>query len=139
MEQFKLALDEGAKSNEAEKIRSFDHAGHRSDVRTVAFSSDNTAILSASHESLKIWNRVSQSCIRTIQSGYGLSSLFVPGDRHAIVGRKKGSLQIFNIGSASLTEEIQAHDKEIWSIHMSQDQQGFATASGDQSVKFWEI
>ena len=31
--------------------------GHRSDVRTVAFSSDNTALLSASAESLKVWNR----------------------------------------------------------------------------------
>jgi WD40 repeat protein len=33
--------------------------GHRSDVRTVAFSSDNFSILSASAESLKVWNRTS--------------------------------------------------------------------------------
>ena len=31
--------------------------GHRSDVRTLAFSSDNIAILSAAAESVKIWNR----------------------------------------------------------------------------------
>lgn len=31
--------------------------GHRSDVRTLAFSSDNIAILSAAAESIKIWNR----------------------------------------------------------------------------------
>lgn len=31
--------------------------GHRSDVRTLAFSSDNIAILSAAAESVKVWNR----------------------------------------------------------------------------------
>lgn len=31
-----------------------DTAGHRSDVRTTAFSSDNTALLTASAESLKV-------------------------------------------------------------------------------------
>lgn len=31
--------------------------GHRSDVRTLSFSSDNIAILSAAADSIKIWNR----------------------------------------------------------------------------------
>ena len=31
--------------------------GHQSDVRTLSFSSDNTALLSGSAESVKIWNR----------------------------------------------------------------------------------
>lgn len=31
--------------------------GHRSDVRTLSFSSDNIAVLSASADSIKIWNR----------------------------------------------------------------------------------
>ena len=31
--------------------------GHRTDVRAVCFSSDNTAVMSASSEAVKIWNR----------------------------------------------------------------------------------
>lgn len=31
--------------------------GHRTDARTLAFSSENTAILSASGETVKVWNR----------------------------------------------------------------------------------
>lgn len=31
--------------------------GHRSDVRTLAFSSDNLAVLSASGDTVKVWNR----------------------------------------------------------------------------------
>ena len=70
IEEFKLNLDE--KSAEPEKVRSFDHAGHRSDVRTVSFSSDNTAIVSGSHESIKIWNRASvvSSCFILISWDY---------------------------------------------------------------------
>ena len=30
---------------------------HRTDVRTMSFSSDNTAILSASGDAVKVWNR----------------------------------------------------------------------------------
>ena len=37
--------------------------GHRTDVRTVSFSSDNTAILSASAEGVKIWNRLVCVCV----------------------------------------------------------------------------
>jgi hypothetical protein len=55
-----------------------------------------------------------QTCVRSIASGYGLCSLFVPGDRHVVLGTKKGSLQIFDLGSASMTEEVDAHAKEIW-------------------------
>ena len=33
-------------------------AGHRTDVRTICCSSDNTAILSGSADTVKIWNRL---------------------------------------------------------------------------------
>ncbi len=48
------------KSAEASAGSKISQPGHRSDVRTVAFSSDNTAILSGSHESVKFWNRSAQ-------------------------------------------------------------------------------
>ena len=79
-------------------------------------------------------------CIRTISSGYGLSCLFVPGDRHVIVGTKQGSLQIFDLDKAEMTEEINnAHSKEIWSMCLYADKKGFVTASADQTVKFWSF
>lgn len=33
-------------------------------------------------------SRSTQKCIRTMSSGYCLSSFFVPGDRHVVVGTK---------------------------------------------------
>jgi len=94
--------------------------GHRSDVRTVAISSDNFSILSASAESLKVWNRSSGKCITTITDGveYALCSVFAPGDRYCILGTKAGKLQVFDISSAQLQQNIEASEDllPIWSI-----------------------
>ncbi|XP_077202007.1 WD repeat-containing protein 3 isoform X1 [Paroedura picta] len=113
--------------------------GHRSDVRTLAFSSDNIAILSASAESVKIWNRSTLQCIRTMTCDYALCSLFVPGDRQVIVGTKAGKLQLFDLASGTALETLEAHDGALWSISLSSDQRGFVTGGADKCVKFWEF
>lgn len=113
--------------------------GHRSDVRTMAFSSDNIAVLSASAESVKIWNRATLQCIRTMSCGYALCSLFVPGDRHVIVGTKSGQLHVFDLSSGLELDAVDAHDGAVWSIALSPDQRGFTTGGADKCVKFWEF
>ncbi|XP_075704344.1 WD repeat-containing protein 3, partial [Rhinoderma darwinii] len=113
--------------------------GHRSDVRTLAFSSDNIAMLSASAESVKIWNRSTLQCIRTMSCDYALCSVFVPGDRHVIVGTKSGKLQLFDLSSGTELDAVDAHDGAVWSITLSPDQRGFTTGGADKSVKFWEF
>lgn len=45
------------KASEASKTARLTLGGHRTDVRTLAFSSDNLAVLSASGDTVKIWNR----------------------------------------------------------------------------------
>lgn len=57
------------KDTEPTCLRSISNQGHRSEVRAVAFSSDNLAVVSGSAESIKMWNRPTQSCLRTIYTG----------------------------------------------------------------------
>lgn len=52
-------LDLSAQVPQPVRVSRITIGGHRSDVRTLAFSSDNIAILSAAAESVKIWNRYS--------------------------------------------------------------------------------
>ncbi|XP_064627988.1 WD repeat-containing protein 3-like [Lineus longissimus] len=137
IEQFSVDLSE--KKPQCESLGSLTMPGHKTDVRTVAFSSDNTAFLSASGEAVKIWNRSSQHCIRTMACSYALSSLFAPGDRHVVVGTKDGKLQILDIASGMLSEEIVAHSGAIWTMCMSPDKRGIVTGSADQEVKFWDF
>lgn len=47
---------------------------------------------------------------------------FVPGDRHVLAGLKSGALLIIDIATGDVLEEIQAHDKELWSVCLQPDQ-----------------
>ncbi|XP_054471240.1 WD repeat-containing protein 3 [Anoplopoma fimbria] len=111
--------------------------GHRTDVRTLAFSSDNLAVLSASGDTVKVWNRSTLQVIRTMACEYALCSLFVPGDRQIILGTKSGKLQIFELSSGSLLETVDAHNGSLWSLCLAPDQRGIVTGSADKTVKFW--
>uniref|UniRef100_A0A4W6G0A0 WD repeat-containing protein 3 n=1 Tax=Lates calcarifer TaxID=8187 RepID=A0A4W6G0A0_LATCA len=127
------------KTPTANKTARLTLGGHRTDVRTLAFSSDNLAILSASGDTVKVWNRSTLQVIRTMSCEYALCSLFVPGDRQIILGTKSGKLQIFELASGSLLETVDAHDGALWSLCLAPDQRGIVTGSADKTVKFWEF
>ncbi|XP_076850458.1 WD repeat-containing protein 3 [Brachyhypopomus gauderio] len=114
-------------------------AGHRTDVRTLAFSSDNIALLSASAETVKVWNRATLQVVRTMECEYALCSMFVPGDRQIIIGTKSGNIQIFELASGSLLESVAAHQGALWSVCLSPDQRGIVTGGADKTVKFWDF
>lgn len=127
------------KSPQANKTSRLTLSGHRTDVRTLAFSSDNIAMLSASSETVKVWNRSTLQVIRTMACEYALCSLFIPGDRQIVIGTKSGKIQIFDLASGRLLETTDAHDGEMWSICLSPDQRGIVTGGADKTVKFWEF
>ncbi|TSV41637.1 WD repeat-containing protein 3 [Bagarius yarrelli] len=113
--------------------------GHRTDARALSFSSDNIAILSASGDTVKVWNRATLQVIRTMACEYALCSLFVPGDRQIIVGTKSGKIQIFDLASGSMLESVEAHQGALWSVCLSPDQRGIVTGGADKMVKFWDF
>uniref|UniRef100_A0A7M4DZ68 WD repeat domain 3 n=1 Tax=Crocodylus porosus TaxID=8502 RepID=A0A7M4DZ68_CROPO len=154
------ALNPSAQTPQVARVSKITIGGHRSNVRTLAFSSDNIAVLSAAAESVKIWNRSTLQCIRTMECEYALCSLFVPGDRQVIIGTKTGKLQLFDLASGGLLETLAAHDGAVWSISLSPDQfflslyghklpvlcmditfDGalIATGSADRNVKIWGL
>ena len=113
--------------------------GHRSDVRSLAWSSDNTSLVSGSSEAVKLWNRSSLAPVRTIPSGYCLALAFCPGDRHVLAATKAGSLQIFELGAGELLETIQSHGSEpVWALALSHDKRGFVSGGADKTVKWWD-
>lgn len=126
-------------SGQVTNLRSIRSHGHHSEVRCVAFSSDNLAVVSGSGDQIKMWNRPSLTCLRTVKTGYVLSVTFIPGDRHVLVGCKDGRLLIIDISAGDILEEIPAHTSELWSICPLPDQTGVATGGGDCTVKFWEL
>lgn len=128
------------KKSEPELLRTLQMQGHSSEVRTICFSSDALAVASADGNSLKLWNRESMRCLQTIfDTGYALCCCFAPGDRHLLVGRMDGVLLIADVVSGEVLEEIQGHQKELWSMTLLANGSGIVTAGGDATVKFWSF
>lgn len=113
--------------------------GHRSGARCVCLSSDDSLLMSCDSTQIKIWNVSSRQCIRTLDTGYGLCGVFVPGDRSVMIGTKKGELEVWEIASGALTEKVQAHEGAVWAIDVTRDKKGFFTAGADKEVKQWEF
>ena len=121
------------------RILAVDTPGHRTDVRSLALSSDDRMLASASSGALKIWNVRTQSCIRTLECGYALCATFLPGDKIVILGNREGELEIFDIASSAIIDTIKAHEGPIWTLHVHPDGRSVATGSADKSAKFFNF
>lgn len=123
----------------SEKISTLDLPGHRSDVRSLCLSSNDEVLLTSGGNLLKAWNIQTGNCIRTIHSGFGLSVVFAPGDRHAVLGTKEGKLEIYDLQSSRLLEIVDAHTAPIWGIQLRHDNSGIISVSADKRLKFWNF
>ena len=121
------------------RLSSIDMPGHRTDIRTLALSSDDRMLASASNGALKIWNIRTQSCIRALECGYALCVAFLPGDKIVVVGNRNGELELFDISSSTLIDTVKAHEGPIWTLHVHPDGRSMATGSADKSAKFFNF
>ncbi|ETW10259.1 hypothetical protein H310_00608 [Aphanomyces invadans] len=117
--------------------------GHRSDVRQVTLSSDDSLILSVSSGEVKVWNSQSLQCVRTFTDfSLALSAVFAPGNMHVIVGTKGGSLHLFELSSGECIwkkDDAHAAGSAIWSIDVRPDGKAVATGGADHVVNFWDF
>jgi U3 small nucleolar RNA-associated protein 12 len=113
--------------------------GHRTDIRSLALSSDDRMLASAADGSLKIWNVRTSTCIRTFECGYAVCCSFLPGDKVVVVGTKSGELQLFDVASASLLDSVEAHQGAIWSLHVHPDGRSVVSGSEDKTARFWNF
>ncbi|EDV20491.1 uncharacterized protein TRIADDRAFT_31835 [Trichoplax adhaerens] len=132
-------INYGVKAIQCKVTNNLHALGHRTVIRSVAFSGDGRYVASGASESVKIWNSSSHQSIRTLPSGYVLSMFFAPGDRQIIVGTRSGEIQIFDIASGLMLETVQAHSKNVWSMCLNPDKRGFVSGGADQNVQFWEF
>ena len=122
-------------------LSSIELPGHRSPVRALALSSDQSLLLSCSTAQLKLHSLHSQQCVRTLPcSSAALCCLFVPGNKHVVVGCKDGSIAWYELGSARRLGCVAAHDgSSVYSVHLRPDGRGFTSGGGDKCVRQWEF
>jgi WD40 repeat protein len=90
-------------------------------------------------EGIKIWSLRTRTCIRTLEGGYALAAVFAPSNRHVIVGTKAGTLELYDVGAATLLATQEAHTGAVWAVALTADGRGVVTGSADHDVKFWEF
>ena len=64
--------------------------GHRTDIRTVLFTSDGSRVkpVSISDGAAKLWSCKTRHCISTVECGTALCGIIAPGDQYVITGTK---------------------------------------------------
>lgn len=145
LEVYTVETKDKSKKTKSDEVPVYDRSlavevqGHRADVRTLALSSDDRMLASASNGGLKIWNIRTRSCIRTFDCGYALCCAFLPGDKIVVVGTKSGELEMFDVASSTLIDTVKAHDGAVWSLQVHPDGRSLLSGSADQLVKFWDF
>lgn len=136
--------DRSAKSKSEEppeysRTTAVDMPGHRTDIRSLALSTDDKILASAANGSMKVWNVRTGNCIRTVDCGYALCCSFLPGDNVIVLGTKSGELELYDVVSSATIESIKAHEGAIWTLQIHPDGRSMITGSADKSVKFWKF
>ena len=130
---------------------SIERPGHRNEVRAVKFNSLSDQIFTASADTIKVWNRPSilsnkPDPIMTINSDYIVSLVVVPGDQHVVAGTLSGHIQLYDVASGCLLEDLEAHecdssntDTGVWGLALTHDERGFVSGGSDSRVNFWKF
>ncbi|KAM5581869.1 hypothetical protein ABKV19_010884 [Rosa sericea] len=120
------------------KTHTIELQGHRSSVRSLTLSSDNSFVMSTSDTEVKLWNPSTSNCLHTIDIPNLVSGFILPNNKYALVGTKGGNMEIIDTGNATVTEVVEAHGGSVQSIVRLPNENGFVTGSLDGYVKFWE-
>jgi len=109
--------------------------------------SDNDSLLaSTSVDCVKIWNGENGTSIKTIHQQNIVSCIFLPLNKHVLLGSKQGKLFLIQIASNECIQEIgDAHKKEIWGldVHLAPKKENseitIVSCSADTTIKFWNL
>jgi len=158
-----------AEMGELKVLTTIELPGHRGGIRQLALSSDDSLLLSASGNQIKLWNTSTASCIRTLEiappdaeslekkSGHArvseleededevlgkdsvTSAVFVPGARQIIVGTKLGYVDLYDLASGALLSRERAHDGQTVWALELRADQRGFVTGGGQEVWFWDL
>ncbi|GAB4369095.1 MAG: NB-ARC domain-containing protein [Elainellaceae cyanobacterium] len=116
--------------------------GHKSWIRSIAFSPDQQTILTGSQDcTIKSWNLQTQQCVRVWESKEWIRSLqYGPDGQTFITGGDDYAVKLWNLtlGSPLLTFDNDAHLDRVRSVVLSPNRQWIASAGDDRSIILWD-
>ena len=136
---YEMPLGHGGRGARGSLAASVLSAGHRTEARGLALSSDDRMLLTGSDGEAKVWSLKTQQCLRTLPCGYALCVSFLCSSRFVAVGTKAGLIQLYSFATGEQLAQLQAHAGAIWSLQLEPGAGANAllSASADKTIATW--
>jgi WD40 repeat protein len=119
-----------------------------SDVRSVRFSPDGTALAASGDAKIKLWNVSDWSEIRTL-NGASCCTItvirFSPDGAILASGSAEKTVRLWNVNDGTLIQTLSGHTGTVWSLAFRPDGMnlasgggGQATGSDDSFIRIWD-
>ena len=123
---------------EGKKLRTFD--GHRAEIHALIITPDNRFVISGGADStIKIWDLESGTLAGSLEGhSNNVAALAITPDGQTLLsGSWDGKIGLWDLADRKLLRFLPAHEK--WIIGLLCDSEYVVSASGDNTVKIWNI
>ncbi len=114
--------------------------GYSGSVFTVAITQDGCHILSASKNSLKIWELAAETRPRTLRShaDYIYVVAAMPDSRFALSGAFDKTVKVWDLATDSVQATLSGHTGRIAALTVTADGRFAVSGAGDGLIKVWD-
>jgi WD40 repeat protein len=115
--------------------------GHTDSVMSVAFSSDNSRIVSGSSDhTVRIWDAVSGAVLHALDGHTSsvYSVAFSSDGSHIVSGSGDRTVRIWDAVSGAVLHTLEDHIETVYSVAFASDGLRIVSGSGDKTVRIWD-
>ena len=116
--------------------------GHSYSVDSVAISSDNRYIVSASNDkTVRLWDVNSGKLLKTLNGhSNSVNSVVISSDnRYIVSGSWDNTVKLWDVNSGNFLKTFSEHLSSVNSIAISSDSKYIVSGSWDKTVKLWDF
>ena len=117
------------------------------EINAVVYSPDGANIVAAVKDKILVWRSGSELINIEIESGHlDINTLIIDPKGEFVISAgkdkmsgKESKIKIWSIKDGSLVRTLTGHDKEVYSLAISESGQKLFSGSLDKSIKIWEF